>query len=145
MLGDGAGERHEGGDATAASPRKPGVQQRDRPWALELEHQPQFLFEQVGPVQAAVDVGDAGEGAALVDGEVLGVLPQREPGTLELRGSGVRRLSPARRQAPSYSTIGCHGSLKGYTGRAVTPLRSPGIESSWAPSSDRGAARRRTP
>jgi hypothetical protein len=77
----------------SAGPRKPGVQQRDRAGALELEHQPQFLLEQIGPVQSAVNVGDAGEGAALADGEVFWVLPQREPGTLEL--SGQCRLAAA--------------------------------------------------
>jgi hypothetical protein len=78
------------GNPAAAGPGKPGVQQRDRAGALELEHQPQLLLEQIGLVEVLVDLCDAGELAALAHGQVLGVLPQREPGTLEL--AGQRRL-----------------------------------------------------
>jgi hypothetical protein len=45
-----------------------------------------------------VDLGDAGELAALAHGQVLGVVPQGEPGTLEL--AGQRRLPAAPGSVP---------------------------------------------
>jgi hypothetical protein len=54
--------------------------------ALDAEHQPQLLLQQVGAVQRPVHLGDPRELAALAAGQVLGVLPQREPGVLEFLG-----------------------------------------------------------
>jgi hypothetical protein len=52
---------------------------------------PQALFEQIGPMQAGVGLGDPGQLGGLVFGEVFGVLPQRIPGALELAGALVAR------------------------------------------------------
>jgi hypothetical protein len=46
--------------------------------------QPQLLLEQIRLVALLVDLGDVGELAALAYGQVLGALPQGEPGTLQL-------------------------------------------------------------
>jgi hypothetical protein len=67
--------------------------------ALSL-NQPQLLLEQIRLVALLVDLGDAGELAALAYGQVLGVLPQGEPGTLQL--ARQRRLpAPAGRRSRS--------------------------------------------
>jgi len=43
-------------------------------------------FEQVGPVEPTVGVGDPGQGAALVAGQVRGVFQQRSPAAFERLG-----------------------------------------------------------
>jgi hypothetical protein len=45
---------------------------------------PQALFEQIGPIQAGIGFGDPGQLGGLTVGEVVGVLPQRVAGALEL-------------------------------------------------------------
>ena len=80
------GEFDEDRDAAAARPGDPSVQGLLAGLALDREHVPQALFQQVGPVQAGVGLGDPGQLGGLAFGEVLGVLPQRVPGALELAG-----------------------------------------------------------
>jgi len=46
----------------------------------------QLLFEQVGAVDRRVELLDEGELGLLAVGQVLGPLPEREPGALELLG-----------------------------------------------------------
>src|SRR6266498_1903321 len=84
MLGDRPSEPDEGRDAAPPGPGQPRLQQHRRPYALEPEHQPKLLLEQVGAVQAIVDLGDPGKLAPLPAGQVLRVLPQRIPRALEL-------------------------------------------------------------
>src|SRR6476646_10587925 len=54
--------------------------------ALDRKHMPQPLFEQISTIEPGVGLGDPGQLGALAFGEVLGVLPQRITGTLELAG-----------------------------------------------------------
>ena len=83
---DAAGQLDEGGDAAAPGPGDPPVQGLLAFFALDREHVPQALFEQVGAVQPGVGLGDPGQLGGLAFGEVLGVLPQRVAGALELAG-----------------------------------------------------------
>src|SRR4029453_16135923 len=84
MLGDRPSEPDQGRDAAAPGPGQPRLEQHRRPHALELEHQPKLLLQQVGAVQAIVDLGDPGKLAPLAAGQVLWVLPQRIARALEL-------------------------------------------------------------
>jgi hypothetical protein len=60
-----------------------------------LEDQPQASLKQVGPVQPRVGPGYPGQLGLLAGGEVLGVLPQREPGVLERLGVPAGPARPA--------------------------------------------------
>ena len=86
--GDRLGQLHEGGDAAAPGPGQPRLEQHGGPHTLEREHQPEFFLQQVGAVEAVVDLGDPGEFGALVGGQVARVLPQRIAGTFELARQG---------------------------------------------------------
>src|SRR5215211_5758535 len=55
---------------------------------LSVTTSPGFFLQQVGAVQAVVDLGDPGELGPLGGGQVAGVLPQRIAGTLELARQG---------------------------------------------------------
>ena len=82
LLGDGACELDERRQARSPGPGEPGVEQRDRvgePYAVDLA---QLLGEQVGAVEPLVELLDAGELELLALGQVLGVLPECEPGAL---------------------------------------------------------------
>ena len=70
----------------APGPAEPGVQQLLAFFSLEPEYLAELLFEQVGPEQLVVDLRDPGELGLLPVGEVLGVLPQRVAGALEVTG-----------------------------------------------------------
>lgn len=71
---DGLGEAGEGGEATSLGPGDPSAQQGLRGVQVAAgEDLAELFFEQVGPVEATVDLGDAGDGGALVTGEVRGV------------------------------------------------------------------------
>ena len=72
-----------------ARPGLPAVQRLDPGVALDREHVPQALFEQVGAVQPGVGLGDPGQLVALALGEVLRVLPQRVAG-MAAAGGPVR-------------------------------------------------------
>jgi hypothetical protein len=64
--------------------------------ALDGEHVPQALLEQVGTVQSGIGPGDPRQHRHLVLGEVPGVLPQRIPSALQGLGafmSGPRRCA----------------------------------------------------
>ena len=87
----------EGGDAAAAGPADPVVERRGCLGRVETEDQPEAFFEQVGPVQPGVGLGDPGELGLLLVGEVLRVLPQRVPGMLQRFGVAGRRGRPRRR------------------------------------------------
>src|SRR5659263_321135 len=64
--------------------------------ALEREDLTQLLLEQVGPVEAVVDLGDPGQLGRLLLGEVFGVLPQRVPGVFEVAGVPAEALLAGR-------------------------------------------------
>jgi len=66
-----------------AGPPDPFLKRRGGLVGGQLEHQAQSFLEEVGPVQPGVGLGDPGQFRLLPGGEVLGVLPQRVPGTLE--------------------------------------------------------------
>src|SRR5450759_5430302 len=55
-----------------------------------------LLLEQVGPVEAVVDLGDPGQLGRLLLGEVFGVLPQRVPGVFEVAGVPAEPLLAGR-------------------------------------------------
>lgn len=50
--------------------------------AFDRKHMPQAFFEQIGPMQPGIGLGDPGQLGGLAFGEVLGVFPQRIPGAL---------------------------------------------------------------
>src|SRR5664280_927811 len=86
VLGDPLGQVDESGDPAAPGPGQPMVEQALAVLALEREDLTQLLLEQVGPVEAVVDLGDPGQLGRLLVGEVFGVLPQRVPGVFEVAG-----------------------------------------------------------
>lgn len=80
---DRALQADERGDAAAAGPADPLL---ERVWRLvggELEYEPEPFFQEVPAVQGRVGLRDPVELGLLMLGEVLGVLPQRVPGTLQ--------------------------------------------------------------
>jgi hypothetical protein len=82
VLADPAAELDERGDPTSCGPVESLVEHEDRSHALDGDDGSELLFEQVGVVETAVDLGDPGELGLLAGGEVLGVLPQRVAGPL---------------------------------------------------------------
>src|SRR4051794_41589206 len=60
----------------------------ERP-ALDGDDRSELFLEQVGAIEAAVDGGDPGQLRLLAGGEVLGVLPQRIAGVLEIPSVGL--------------------------------------------------------
>ena len=82
-----------------ASSTKAGMRQRlaqaSHAWSstvartpLRVNTSPGFFFQQVGAVEAVVDLGDSGELGPLAGGQVARVLPQRIAGTFELARQG---------------------------------------------------------
>ena len=61
-------------DAAASGPGDPAVERFFASLALELECDPETLFEQVGAVKPRVGLRDPGQLLTLADGEVLRVL-----------------------------------------------------------------------
>jgi hypothetical protein len=88
LLGERACELDERCEPAAARPLQPGVQQRNRVFGGDAVDLAQLLFEQVGAVEPLVGALDGGEPGVLAATEVLGVLPEREAGALELAGDG---------------------------------------------------------
>ena len=96
VLGDRLGELDERREATAARPFQPGVEQLYRLGLREPVDLSQLLLEQVGAIQPLVGLLNRRQLGLLAGGEVLGVLPQRKPGALQVAGDGqlpVRRAS----------------------------------------------------
>jgi len=73
-------------------PGEPLLQEFDRLLEWELEDEAEVFFQKVGAEQRLVDASDPGQLALLSGAEVLGVLPERPAGALELAGVGT--LSP---------------------------------------------------
>jgi hypothetical protein len=94
--GDRAGELDERCETTPARRRDPLVEELDRVAGGQPVDLSELLLEQVGTVQPRVGLLNARELRLLAVGEVLGVLPQREPGALQImRGrdlTGLARL-----------------------------------------------------
>jgi len=86
LLGDRAGELDECRQTCSTRPRQPAVEQATRRGGRELVDLAQLLLEQVRAVHAGVGLLDRGELRRLAVGEVLRVLPDREPGAFELAG-----------------------------------------------------------
>jgi len=84
LLGDRSGEFDERRQPAATRPHQPPVQQPLSGRRRELVDLSELLFEQVGAVEPGVGLLDRGELRGLAIGEVLGVLPDSEPGALEL-------------------------------------------------------------
>jgi hypothetical protein len=80
LLGDPSGDLDERLEAAAPRPFQPGVEEHERVVGLDPVDLAQLLAEQVGAVQPLVELLDPGELELLALGQVLGVLPQREPG-----------------------------------------------------------------
>ena len=81
----------------------------------------QLLLEQVGAVEGPVEALDVGELCLLAIGQVLGVLPEREAGALQLAGDLVLSL-PARllqtsRRTSSSASVASATTWKGSTQR----------------------------
>ena len=76
------------GDAAAARPDEPRVEQRDGLVGAAVEDEPELLFEEVGAVEAAVDVLDRRELRLLAFGQPFGSLPERPAGAFEPAGAG---------------------------------------------------------
>ena len=89
VRGDRLGEFDEARDAAAARPDEPRVEQRDGLVGAAVEDEPEFLFEEVGAVEAAVDVFDRRELGLLAFGEPFGSLPERPAGAFEPAGAGL--------------------------------------------------------
>ena len=84
LLGDPAGDLDERLEPAASCPFQPCLEQREGMVGGDAVDLAQLLAEQVGAVQPLVELLDAGELELLALGEVLGVLPEREPGAFEL-------------------------------------------------------------
>ena len=84
LLGDRARELHERRQPTPSGPRQPAVQESLCGRGRESVDLAELFFEQVRAVEPDVGLLDRGKLDGLAVGEVLGVLPDREPRTLEL-------------------------------------------------------------
>lgn len=89
------GQLHERGNAAAAGPRQPPVERLGRLLQWQLEDRSQPFLEEIGAVQPGVGLDDPPNQSALVDGEVLGVLPQRPTSTLQVLGQAKRLVRHA--------------------------------------------------
>jgi len=99
---DRLGEFDEGVEAAPLRPGDPAAQQRSRVGQLNaLEDRPELLFQQVGPVEPAVGLGDPSECGALVAGQVGWVFQQRPPAALERGGLGVVPIGAQPRDHPA--------------------------------------------
>ena len=86
VRGDALLEVHECGKPRATSPRDPVVERFFAFGAFDGEDVAQRLFEQVGPPQPRVGLGDPIELVSLSDAEITGVLPQRIAGAGDALG-----------------------------------------------------------
>ena len=96
LLGDAPGEPSERFKARPSGPFQPGVEQCARLLGGDAVDLPELLGEQVGAVEALVELLDAGERCLLALGQLLGVLPEYEACALEFLGelglAGAARL-----------------------------------------------------
>ena len=83
---DRAGELDERRQPAPPRPLQPTVEQSLGGRGRELVNLAQLFLEQVGAVEPGVGALDLSELGGLAVGEVLGVLPDREPGALQLPG-----------------------------------------------------------
>jgi hypothetical protein len=93
LVGDRARELDERRQPATARPRQPPVQQPLSDRGGEPVDLSQLLLEQVRAIQPGVRLLDARELRLLAVGEVLRVLPDREPGAFELAGEREVPLS----------------------------------------------------
>jgi hypothetical protein len=114
VLGAGAGQLDERRQPAAAGPHQPAVEEtQGAPGLAEVEDRAELLLQEVGALEAPVGLLDEGELALLAHGQVLGDLPERDPGVLELPGglaapSGrVPYVAPAGWWASTAPTLGC--------------------------------------
>jgi hypothetical protein len=99
LLGDPPGELDERLQPASPCPRQPRVEQLERVLeARSVVDLAQLFFEQVGAVDRGVELLNPGELGLLAFGQVLGLLPEREPGALEIFAellvAGAARLVP---------------------------------------------------
>ena len=93
LLGDPAGELEEPFQTTSSGPLQPRLEQDQGVLGGDAVDLAQLLGEQVGAVQALVELLDASELELLALGQVPGVLPERELGALELFGELLLALA----------------------------------------------------
>ena len=94
VFDDAAGQRDGSWDAAAPRPADPPVQGLFAVGAFDRKDVPEALFEQIRAVQPGVGLGDPGQSGVLMFGEVVGVLPQRIAGVLELTDPLMARSGP---------------------------------------------------
>src|SRR6478752_8522584 len=95
VLQDPALQLDEGFDAAAAGPADPFVEGHGRVGGVETEDRPESFFEEVGPMESGVGLGDPGEFGLLPGSEVLRVLPQCVAGSFEGFGVAAGPSGPA--------------------------------------------------
>jgi hypothetical protein len=83
VVGDLATQGDERGDAAASRPAQPAVEGFLAGLALDGEDVAQAFLEQVGAVLPGVGLRDPGQSVGLVDGQGVGVLPERVAGVLQ--------------------------------------------------------------
>jgi len=120
-----ATEFHEGRDPAALRPCQPPVEGLLAGVALDLEHEPEPLLEQVPAVQTRIGLGDPGQLGLLMDGEVLRVLPQGVTRPFETLGTFGRR---SRRGVASRATTLGFGLRAGISARLVPCLSAQLVE-----------------
>jgi hypothetical protein len=94
VVADRAGELDKRREAAAPRPLQPGVEDGERLVGIEAVDLAQLFFEQVGAVQALVDVLDVGELDLLAAGQVLGFFQSAKRAPLSSR---ARASCPDRR------------------------------------------------
>ncbi len=102
MTSDRLRDGNEGREAAAPRPLEPFVQDGFPKFALVLKDLAELLLEQVGTKQRTIRANDRGELESLENGQVLGVLPQREARSLQL--SSERWLSMVPHRIPDLTT-----------------------------------------
>ncbi len=115
---------HEGRDAAASGPVDPPVERLAGLVVGQLEDDSEAFLELVGPVQLGVGLRDPGQLRVLPLGQVLRVLPQREPGALERLGSGagLPRWRVGRWPASASARLGPAGQPAGLVPRLPAHL-----------------------
>jgi len=94
LVGDRPGELDGGSQAAAPGPLQPAVERLDGGVGREPVDLAELFCEQVGAEQRGVELLDPGELGLLAVGEVLGVLPEREPRALQVARELVLASAP---------------------------------------------------